>query len=124
MIRKLFFSILLLSLFLPLAAQEKAYSLYFFRFFAEKGMFFSPWSGNGKELERLLTAIDANRTAIESGRMFLCVTSYGTDGNTVQPAFGVAKIRRNRVKSEIIMRGGGERRPFCDGQGLLCIKIK
>ena len=106
MVRKLFFSILLLSLFLPLAAQEKAYSLYFFRFFVEKGMLFSPWSGNGKELQRLLTAIDANRTAIESGRMFLCVTSYGTDGNAVQPASEVAKIRRNRVKSELIMRGG------------------
>lgn len=124
MIRKLFFSILLLSLFLPLAAQEKADSLYFFRFLAEKGLLFSPWSGNGKELERMLTGIGANRTAIESDRMFLCVTIYGMDGNAVQPAFGVAKICRNCLKPEIIMRGEGERRPFCNGQGLLYIKIK
>ena len=106
MIRKLFFLNLFLFLFLSLTAQEKTDNHYFFRFVAEKDMFFSPWSGNGKELERLLTAIDANRTAIESGRMFLCVTSYGTDGNAVQPASEVAKIRRNRVKSELIMRGG------------------
>lgn len=81
MIRKLFFLNLFLFLFLSLTAQEKTDNHYFFRFVAEKDMFFLPWSGNGKELERLLTAIDANRTAIESGRMFLCVTSYGTDGN-------------------------------------------
>lgn len=112
MIRKLFFSILLLSLFLSLAAQEKADNLYFFRFVAEKDMFFSPWSGNGKELERLLTAIDANRTAIESGRMFLCVISYGTDGNAVQPASEVAKIRRSCVKSELIVRGGVKEEHF------------
>lgn len=97
---------LLAVIVIPIYAQEKTAAEYFFRFVAEKDMFFSPWSGNGRELERLLTAIEANRTAIESGRMYLCVTSYGTDGNAVQSASGIAKIRRNRVKSELILRGG------------------
>ena len=97
---------LLAVIVIPIYAQEKTAAEYFFRFVAEKDMFFSPWSGNGRELERLLTAIEANRTAIESGRMYLCVTSYGTDGNAVRSASGIAKIRRNRVKSELILRGG------------------
>ena len=68
-------------------------------------MFFSPWSGNGKELDCLLAAIEANRTAIEGGNMYLCVTSYGTSANAGQPAAKVAAVRRNRVKSELIVRG-------------------
>lgn len=91
---------------LPVMAQERSDSTaYRFRFVAEKDMFFSPWSGNGKELDRLLAAIEANRTAIGSGSMYLCVTSYGTSANAEQPAVKVAAIRRNRVKSELIVRG-------------------
>lgn len=90
---------------LPLPAQEKADSAYVFRFVAEKDMFFSPYNGNGRELGRLLEAIEKNRAAIEDGRMYLCVTSYGTDGNAGQPAEEMARIRRNRVKSELIVRG-------------------
>lgn len=68
-------------------------------------MFYSPWNGNGEQLARLLKCVDENRSAIESGQMYLLVTSYGTDGNAGQPATEVAKVRRNRVKSELIMRG-------------------
>lgn len=89
----------------PLSAQEKADSTYLFRFVADKDMFFSPWSGNGKELDRMLAAIEANRTAIENGRMYLCVTSYGTSAHAGKSASELAKIRRNRVKSELIIRG-------------------
>lgn len=78
---------------------------YVFRFVADKDMFFSPWNGNGRELERLLAAIEKQRKALESGRMYLCVTSYGTDGNAAQSASKIAGIRRNRVKSELILRG-------------------
>lgn len=68
-------------------------------------MFYSPWNGNGEQLARLLKCVDENRSAIEAGQMYLLVTSYGTDGNARQPATEVAKVRRNRVKSELIMRG-------------------
>lgn len=90
---------------LPLRAQEKTDSTYLFRFVADKDMFFSPWNGNGKELERLLAAIKKNRAALDAGNMFLCVTSYGTDAGGERSAEEMAKIRRNRVKSELILRG-------------------
>lgn len=105
-LKRILFAVLLAIAALPLSAREHADSTaYRFRFVAEKDMFFSPWNGNGKELDRLLAAIEANRTAIEGGNMYLCVTSYGTSATTGQPAAKVAAIRRNRVKSELIVRG-------------------
>lgn len=106
MLKQMMLLPLLLLAALPLAAQEKADSTaYRFRFVADNDMFFSPWSGNGRELERLLAAIEENRTAIESGNMYLCVTSYGTSAGTEQSAATMASVRRNRVKSELIVLG-------------------
>ena len=106
MLKRILLAVLLAVAALPLSAREHADSTaYRFRFVAENDMFFSPWSGNGKELDRLLAAIEANRTAIEAGNMYLCVTSYGTSANNGKPAARVAAIRRNRVKSELIVRG-------------------
>ncbi|MBC5612762.1 DUF3575 domain-containing protein [Bacteroides hominis] len=105
-LRRILFLIWFAVAALPLAAQEKADSTaYRFRFVADKDMFFLPWNGNGKELGRLLAAIEENRTAIESGNMYLCVTSYGTSAGTEQAAATMASVRRNRVKSELIVRG-------------------
>lgn len=103
--RLMFLSLFLLVAVYPMKAQEKTDTTYLFRFVADKDMFYSPWNGNGEQLARLLKCIDENRYAIESGQMYLLVTSYGTDGNAGQPATEVAKVRRNRVKSELIMRG-------------------
>ena len=99
------FILILLSYVQPIIAQEKQDTTYLFRFVADKDMFYSPWNGNGEQLARLLKCVDENRSAIEAGQMYLLVTSYGTDGNARQPATEVAKVRRNRVKSELIMRG-------------------
>lgn len=105
-IKRILFAVFLTVAGLPLSAQQKSDSAdYRFSFVADKDMFFTPWSGNGKELERLLAAINEHRSAIEAGQMYLLVTSYGTDGNAEQTATEVAKIRRNRVKSELIVRG-------------------
>lgn len=103
--RLMFLSLFFLAAVYPSAAQERADTTCLFRFMPEEDMFYSPWNGNGKELERLLKRVEENRSAIESGQMYLLVTSYGTDGNAGQPATEVAKVRRNRVKSELIMRG-------------------
>lgn len=103
--RLMFLSLFFLVAVYPMKAQEKQDTTYLFRFVADKDMFYSPWNGNGEQLARLLKCIDENRSAIESGQMYLLVTSYGTDGNAGQPATEVAKVRRNRVKSELIMRG-------------------
>lgn len=101
--------LLLLSAFFLVAvcsatAREKPDTTYLFRFQAEKDMFFSPWNDNDKELERLLKAIDENRTAIEDGTMRILVSSYGTEAANGQSAEQLARIRRNRVKSELIIR--------------------
>lgn len=103
--RLMFLSLFFLVVVYPMKAQEKQDTTYLFRFVADKDMFYSPWNGNGEQLARLLKCVDENRSAIESGQMYLLVTSYGTDGNAGQPATEVAKVRRNRVKSELIMRG-------------------
>lgn len=103
--RLMFLSLFSLVAVYPIKAQEKTDTTYQFRFVADKDMFYSPWNGNGEQLARLLKCIGENRSAIESGQMYLLVTSYGTDGNAGQPATEVARIRRNRVKSELIMRG-------------------
>lgn len=99
------FILILLSCVQPIIAQEKTDTTYLFRFVADKDMFYSPWNGNGEQLARLLKCVGENRSAIESGQMYLLVTSYDTDGNAGQPATEVAKVRCNRVKSELIMRG-------------------
>lgn len=103
--RLMFLSLFFLVAVYPMKAQEKQDTTYLFRFVADKDMFYSPWNGNGEQLARLLKCVDENRSAIESGQMYLLVTGYGTDGNAGQPATEVAKVRRNRVKSELIMRG-------------------
>ena len=106
-VKRIVFALLLAVVSFPLSAQEKTESgnAYIFRFVAGKDMFFSPWSGNGKELEWLLAAIEKNRSALDAGNMYLYVTSYGTDTGGEQSAEEMAKIRRNRVKSELIVRG-------------------
>lgn len=119
-VKRIVFALLLAVASFPLSAQEKpeAGNGYIFRFVADKDMFFSPWSGNGKELERLLADIEQNRAAIDAGNMYLCVTSYGTDAGSVQSAEEMAKIRRNRVKSELILRGKVKENHFVTDKSL------
>ena len=103
--RLLFLSLFFLAAVYPSAAQERADTTYLFRFVPKEDMFYSPWNGNGEQLARLLKRIGENRSAIEAGQMFLLVTSYGTDSRTEQTPSEAARIRRNRVKSELIVRG-------------------
>lgn len=105
-LKRIALAILLAASVSQLSAQEKADTTYRFRFLVGNDMFYSPWSGNGTELEHLLSAIDENRTAIADGQMYLLVESYGISGNGQMPADSVAHICRNRVKSELILRGG------------------
>ncbi len=111
-IKRTLLTVLLIVAGLSLAAQERTDTTYMFRFEAGNDMFFSPWGGNENELSRLTEYIDQNRSAIDAGQMYLYVTSYGTDGNADQTATEVAKIRRNRVKSELILRLGIKEQNF------------
>ena len=116
-IKGILLTVLLAVAGLPLSAQERPDSTaYRFRFMAHKDMFFTPWSGNGRELDRLIAAIDENRSAIEAGRMYLLVASYGADGNEEQTAAQVANTRRLRVKSALITRGRVKESHFVTGQ--------
>lgn len=111
-LKRIALAILLAASVSQLSAQENADTTYRFRFLVGNDMFYSPWSGNGTELERLLSAIDENRTAIADGQMYLLVESYGISGNGQMPADSVAHICRNRVKSELILRGGVKEEHF------------
>ena len=74
-------------------------SLYCFRFVRGKGMFYVPYKGNGQALERLMVLIGMHREDILSGNIPVFVEGFCPDRKT-------ARERSNRVKSEMILRGG------------------
>ncbi len=87
-------------------AQERFDSTFLFRFVQGKDMFYVPWNGNGAELERLLLCVERNRTEILEGLIPVYVDGYCTSQATEGENLAMAKIRSNRVKSELILRGG------------------
>ena len=87
-----------------LAAQEKADTTYTFRFVPQKDMFYVPWNGNDMELARLLECIESNKTDILDGKLPLYVDGYCNSLNGEKENLAIAKIRSNRVKSELIIR--------------------
>ena len=97
---------LLSLLLLPAMAQETADSTYTFRFVTDEDMFYVPWSGNGEELDRLLACIAENRAAILDGTVPVRVDGYCTSQATAAENLAMAKTRSNRVKTEMILRGG------------------
>ena len=79
---------------------------YTFRFVADDDMFYIPWNGNGAELDRLLACIAENRAAIADGSVPVLVDGYCTSQPSAAENLAVAKTRSNRVKTEMILRGG------------------
>ena len=95
---------LLTLLLLPAMAQQKADTTYTFRFVPQKDMFYVPWNGNDMELARLLECIEKNKTTILDGRLPLYVDGYCNSLGSETENLATAKIRANRVKSELIIR--------------------
>ena len=95
----------LLSL-LPLAAQEKPDTVYTFRFVTDKDMFYVPYNGNDTELERLEQCVERYRQDILAGKIPLHVDGWCTAGESEADNLAMAKVRSNRVKSELITRQG------------------
>ncbi len=93
-------------LLLPLAAQKKPDTVYTFRFVAQDDMFYVPWGGNDKELARLEECVEQLRANILAGKVPLHVDGYSTSAGSVDGNLAVAKVRSNRVKSELIIRQG------------------
>ena len=88
----------------PVMAQQKADTTYTFRFVPQKDMFYVPWNGNDMELARLLECIESNKTDILDGKLPLYVDGYCNSLNGEKENLAIAKIRSNRVKSELIIR--------------------
>ena len=94
----------LMTVTFPVIAQQKADTTYTFRFVTQKDMFYVPWNGNDTELARLLECIERNRTDILDGRLPLLVDGYCNSLGSETENLATAKIRANRVKSELITR--------------------
>ena len=98
--------VLLLSALVPVSAQERSDTTYVFRFVPAEDMFYIPWNGNGAELDRLLACIAGNRSAIADGTVPVLVDGYCTSQPSEAENLAMAKTRSNRVKTELILRGG------------------
>ena len=103
-IKKTITGLLLLFVLLPLAAQEKPDTVYTFRFVTDKDMFYVPFSGNDKELARLEECVERYRQDILAGKIPLHVDGWCTAGESEADNLAMAKVRSNRVKSELIIR--------------------
>ena len=86
----------------PASAQQKTDTVYTFRFVPQKDMFYVPWNGNDTELARLLERIENNKTTILDGKLPLLVDGYCNSLGSEAENLATAKIRANRVKSELI----------------------
>lgn len=105
------FALLFLPL-LPLAAQERPDTVYTFRFLPADDMFYVPWGGNDKELARLETCVERLKERILAGEIPLLVDGYCTSKESEADNLATAKVRSNRVKSELIVRQGLTERCF------------
>ena len=109
MSKKFYFFTLFLwltAVIVPVFAQEKADTTYTFRFVPQKDMFYVPWSDNDKELAGLLECVRRNKDSILGGSLPLYVDGWCNSLDSEKENLRVAAIRSNRVKSELIVRGG------------------
>lgn len=88
------------------ATRQKADTTYTFRFVPQKDMFYVPLDGNDRELARLLECVRRNKDSILSGSLPLYVDGYCNSLDSEKENLRMAAIRSNRVKSELIVRGG------------------
>lgn len=96
--------LLLMTVTFPVIAQQKTDTTYTFRFVPQKDMFYVPWNGNDTELARLLECIENNKATILDGKLPLLVDGYCNSLGGEAENLATAKIRANRVKSELITR--------------------
>ena len=94
----------LMTVTFPVIAQQKTDTTYTFRFVPQKDMFYVPWNGNDTELARLLKCIENSKATIFDGKLPLLVDGYCNSLGGEAENLATAKIRANRVKSELITR--------------------
>ena len=94
----------LMTVTFPVIAQQKTDTTYTFRFVPQKDMFYVPWNGNDTELACLLECIENSKATIFDGKLPLLVDGYCNSLGGEAENLATAKIRANRVKSELITR--------------------
>ena len=99
------FSVFVLQIF-PLAAQGQIDKVYTFRFRFCRDMFYVPYAVNEMQLESLLTFVGQHKEEILNRRIILYVNGYCNSLSAPKANLAIAKLRSNRVKSELIVRRG------------------
>lgn len=94
----------LMTITFPVMAQQKADTIYTFRFVPQEDMFYVPWSGNDSELVRLFEFVDSRKSEILEGKMHIYVCGYCNSMGSSKENLTMAAIRSNRVKSELIIK--------------------
>ena len=112
MLKRIMFLPLFMLLALPLGAQEKTDSVYEFRFVPRKDMFFIPYGDNYATLQRLGALIDQYREEIADGKIPIYVDGYCNSLSGNADNLDVARIRSNRVKSELVLHNKVNERHF------------
>ena len=97
--------VLMFSL-VPVVSQERSDTVFVFRFVPDQDMFFATYRGNGQELDRLYECVERNKAAILDGSIPVYVNGYCSSLGSEQENLAMAKVRSNRVKSELILHKG------------------
>lgn len=109
MLKRMMWLPLVMLLVLPLRAQSQhaeADSVYEFRFVPQKNVFFIPYKDNLSQMQRLSLFIERYRQEIADGRLPLHVDGYCSSLSGTKANLAVARLRSNRVKSELIQHNG------------------
>lgn len=91
---------------LPVSAQETADSVFTLRFFLGDNRFFVPAMNNDVELSRLLDSVAHYKDKIKGHEIVVYVNGFCNSKDSDNANHAIAKIRSNRVKSELIVRRG------------------
>ncbi len=91
---------------LPVAVWGETEKTYTFRFVPEDDMFYIPWNSNGEELARLFECVERNKVAILNGSLPVLIDGYCNSPDSPAERLKIAKIRSNRVKTELILQQG------------------
>ena len=112
MIKRMLLAAFLFSMGLPLFSQSDADTTYVFRFVPGREMFYVPWGDNEESLDAILEALSANMEQLKNGERYINVCSYSpTPGDGLSPV-RMSYRRSQRVKSELIIRGGATEEMF------------
>lgn len=111
-IKRLVIAFVLTLPVLPAFSQVKTDSIYEFRFKPRNDMFFGVFRSNETQLKDLAEFVNSHRAAINEGAMPLYVDGYCSSRNAEAKNLATAKIRSNRVKSELITRLGLKEQDF------------